>query len=92
MRKLILSLAIFAGALTFTAAAQADDSVTDANRESIRVASGVATDSDGGAQQVLGYGNQAHTGGFTGAQHGPSGVPATDAFLFELGDRGLGHN
>ncbi|MFG1333024.1 hypothetical protein V5F41_17460 [Xanthobacter autotrophicus] len=92
MRKSILSLAVLAAALAFTAAARADDSVTDANRESIRVARGVTADHDGGAQHVLGYGNQAHTGGFAGAQQGPSGVSAADAFLFELGDRGLGHN
>ncbi|MDI4655689.1 hypothetical protein [Xanthobacter autotrophicus] len=92
MRKSILSLAILAGALAFTAAARADDSVTDANRESIRVARGVTADHDGGAQRALGYGNQAHTGGFAGTQQGSSGVSANDAFLFELGDRGLGHN
>ncbi|MDI4663524.1 hypothetical protein K9U40_04110 [Xanthobacter autotrophicus] len=91
MRKSILSLAILAGALAFTAAARADDSVTDANRESIRVARGVTAEHDG-AQRVLGYGNQVHTGGFAGAQHGAAGLSANDAFLFELGDRGLGHN
>ncbi|MFG1351424.1 hypothetical protein [Xanthobacter autotrophicus] len=92
MRKSILSLAILAGALSFTAVARADDSVTEANRESIRVARGVTADHDGGAQHVLGYGNQAHAGGFAGAQPGPAGVSANDTFLFELGDRGLGQN
>ena len=92
MRKSILSLVILAGALTFTAAARADDSVTDANRESIRVARGITADRDSGAQHALGYGNQAHTGGFAGAEHETAGISANDAFLFELGDRGLGHN
>lgn len=92
MRKSILSLAILASALSFTAAARADDSVTDANRESIRVARGITADEDAGSQHVYGYANQGHTGGFAGAQHGTSGVSANDAFLFELGDRGLGHN
>lgn len=92
MRKSILSLAILAGAFTFTAAAWAHDTMTDANRESSYAARGIPAGSGGNARHALGYGNQEHTGGFAGAQHGPSGLSARDALLFELGDRGLGQN
>lgn len=92
MRNSIISIAILAGAFTFTAGAWAHDNMTDANRQSSQAARGTAAVSGGDARQSLGYGNQEHSGGFAGAQHGPSGLSARDALLFELGDRGLGQN